>query len=166
MALLVEDGTGVAGANSFVSLAGADSFWADRGGTSWAAASAGARSAALIAATAWVDRRYLWIGRPYSTAADRLSWPRTDAWDADGRSFAGIVPAPLKDAVCLLAAEHLASSLYAPVEAAATKRIKVGPIEEEYAEGGPQGRRFDVAEQLLAPLHRGRAGSSSRMVRG
>lgn len=136
MALVHEDGSVVPGAESYVSLSDADAYHTARSRTDWAAASAAVREAALRKATDEVDARFAgrWLGR-IQTESQSLSWPRAEAFDAEGRKLSG-VPAPLKAAVCELAYASLSSggSDAAPV---IEKTEKVGPISTtvKYAEG-------------------------------
>ena len=49
MAIIVEDGTGLANANSFISVAGADAYWAEVTTPAlWNAANTAAKEAALV----------------------------------------------------------------------------------------------------------------------
>jgi hypothetical protein len=84
MAFTVEDGTVVAGANSYVSLAYANTHHTDRGNTAWTGADS-AKQACLIRATDYVDKRFglLFKGRRKSNDQS-LEWPRVEAWRADG----------------------------------------------------------------------------------
>ena len=83
MSFLVEDGSGLAAANSYLALAAADVYWADRDAVNWATASVMAKEAALIAATQLLDASYTWRGRKGS-AGQALDWPRTNVVDGEG----------------------------------------------------------------------------------
>lgn len=90
MALVHEDGSGVSGAESYVSLSDADAYHAARSRTDWTAADAAIREAALRKSTDDVDARFAgrWLGR-IQTASQTLAWPRAEAVDADGRKLSG-----------------------------------------------------------------------------
>lgn len=96
MPFTVEDGTGVAGANAYASVAFVDGFWADRGGnTAWDAADNDAKQVGIIRATDYAERRFgsVWRGRR-AAAGQSLGWPRTgaktndgDVWDDDAMPY-------------------------------------------------------------------------------
>ena len=60
--LVVEDGTGLADANSYIASADADTYWANRANAAWAALDDDAKAAALIQATQYLDARYSFKG--------------------------------------------------------------------------------------------------------
>lgn len=66
MALIVETGAGVQGAEAYASVAFVDAFWAARGGSvPWAGATEGEKEAALRLVTDWLDIHYLSGNEPY-----------------------------------------------------------------------------------------------------
>ena len=164
MALTVETGSGVNNANSFASLAEFSAFLVDQDRHSTATDEA--KTGALMRAFIYMEGRWapLWIGQRASTSALRASWPRVNAETEDGRLYTGI-PAEVKRAQMLLAAEDLDEALAAS-QSAAVSSVTVGPISETYADPGtlqPE-RRFPLIERSVAHLLR--AGSlTSKMVR-
>lgn len=153
MAFTVEDGTGVAGANSYVSEADATAFHTDRGNTVWTGLSSPDAQVALIKATDYVDKRF---GRRFrgfkQTKAQGLEWPRLSAFDNDDFLLNDMdaVPRQLVKAVCeyaLIAAQIILLPVparpYAVLDPATgtvtvtaqtnllRDRQKVGPIEED-----------------------------------
>lgn len=56
---IVEDGTGVAGANSYVPVAYADQYFLDRNNASWTGDSATVKQPALVQATDYLTTRFL-----------------------------------------------------------------------------------------------------------
>lgn len=134
MAFTPEDGTSVAGANSYLSLADADSYWADRGDTAWDDASDAEKQSALLKATSFIEGRYRgrWIGT-ISDTDQGLSWPRDDAYDPDGRLLSG-VPSQVESATALMAREALSAELDATINMDnRVKKRKLGPLETEFA---------------------------------
>src|ERR1700722_17527976 len=105
--LIPEDGTGITGANSYVSLADAITYstnWANTAFTG--AATDDIRTTALFTAAYALDRlygrRYISMQPPYSTQG--LLWPRYTAMGNDYRLIsANSIPQCLKDAQCELA---------------------------------------------------------------
>jgi len=99
MSLIVEDGTGLANAQSYASAADATTYHTAHGNAAWIGATADMESA-LVRATAWLDDAFYhrWpTCKMLSTQA--LEFPRLAAVDADGYALAP-VPAALKNALC------------------------------------------------------------------
>lgn len=144
MALVVEDGAGLADAESYVSVASADAYHVAHGNPAWAAADDSAKEIALRNATAYIDARYAFAGVQV-VAGQALEWPRTGfGW-------------PLKrvtDATCELALRALAGPLYTDV--AATGRIKsekIDVLETEYADPINGGQvQYAFVDNILGPL--------------
>lgn len=136
MALIVEDGTGLEDANTYIALTEADSYHGTRLNSAWAEASEDDRTKALIAATEYLDGKYRrrWRGLK-SSGVQALEWPRLQAYDDSGYRLEG-VPARLKNAVCEAALTALATELDPALErGGAVKRETVGPISTEYRDG-------------------------------
>lgn len=85
----VEDGTGLANANSYVSVAEADAFHVSNfhTATAWAALTADQKAAAVITATRILDQQWIWNGGKASTT-QALQWPRVLAPDPDFQTAA------------------------------------------------------------------------------
>lgn len=170
MAFLVEDGSGLAGATSYLAVAAADLYFADRGVAAWADAEVAARQAALIAASQYLDATFCWKG-VRRTQGQGLDWPRRGADDAEGLAISETaVPQSLRDAAAELAREALKGPL-APAAArggAVTRsRIRVDQLEEEthYAANAPAGRSFPLVARLVAGLVLPGSGTVSRSLR-
>ena len=97
MTIIVEDGTGIANANSYVAVADADAYFTDVRNSSWFSGPDGndiiapERAAALIRTTMWIDGRYRgrYPGYRVKGRAQGLEWPRVGAYTYDpdnGRS--------------------------------------------------------------------------------
>lgn len=96
--LMVEDGTGVSGANSVVTVAEADSYNFERGRQAWLAYDEFEKARRLVLATDFVMRSYRWKGRR-KFRTQPLAFPRIRLIDADGFPVDGI-PFAVKAAVC------------------------------------------------------------------
>lgn len=153
MAFTVEDGTGLAAANSYVSVADADTHHTDRGNTTWTAASNGDKEVALVKATDYVDKRFGRRFRGYRTSKDQgLEWPRISAFDNDDYLLADVddIPRQLVKAVseyALIALQIILLPIparpYAVLDPATgtvstaadtsllRNREKVGPVEQD-----------------------------------
>lgn len=146
MMLIVEDGTIVAGADSYVTTADALTYHANHANTSWAAATTAAQEAALRKATAYMDSRYRsrWHGNQVQPSRQALEWPRyLDLYSAaahinylslpKGQTWftASEIPPRLKDATCEAALRALAGPLLADVDLTVSRET-VGPIDTWY----------------------------------
>ena len=107
MTLILEDGTGVASANSYASATYAGGYHASRGNLDgWEEVlEAGAAEGMLIDATRVVEQTYGWLGY-IATSTQGLGLPREEIVLRDGRSLDGPAQVALAaDAVSLLALE-------------------------------------------------------------
>lgn len=103
IAIEVEDGTGKANANSFLSLADAEAFFeayafkADWTGTEET------KTAALVQATGILESQFDWKGRRSQPDNQALQWPRTNVWEGDRYVRFNEIPKAIKNATALLA---------------------------------------------------------------
>ena len=107
MSLIVEDGTIVDGAESYISVADADIEIDKRGGDDgWKNATVTQKEVQLRLATEYLDNEYCFIG--YTVSNDQeLSWPRGGTkYDSD------IIPDIVKRATAVLAVASLDLPLY------------------------------------------------------
>ena len=170
MAVIVEDGTGKADANSYASELEADTYITERGDPAWAAMQPSEKSAALIRATDYL-KAYAWKGvRAVSTQA--LDWPRRYVYDSEGVLVAStVLPAAIKKACIELAHRAAAGPLTVDPEYDASGRLptkiitKVGPIDKEltYPQRGPLSglvgrRKFPEVDVLVTEYLRTAAG--------
>lgn len=148
MPLTVEDGTGLATADSYASRADADTYHAERGNAAWAAASTDARDAALRKATQYLDTRYRWVGTRL-TLAQALEWPRYFVPRIGYPS--GWPQTPVVHACIELALRALDTDLLADDEGRDVLSESVGPISVTYAPKGG-GVRYPVVDRLVSRL--------------
>ena len=83
MTLVVEDGTGLANANAFISQAYMDDYATSRELNDWLNG-ANDPEAAIIRATDAFSNGYIWKGSRLRGRQQALAWPRTDVEDEDG----------------------------------------------------------------------------------
>lgn len=114
MAFVVEDGSGLATANSYIAVADADTYVTDyiRNASTWVALSTANKQSYLREATQTVD---LLFGRRWTgyrkDVSQGLDWPRSAGYDTDGYSIDGnIVPSTVEVATVELAWRHLNDS--------------------------------------------------------
>jgi len=160
MALIVEDGTGISGAESYASLADANTYWNGRQHsshyTSWNGASTAQKEGALREASAYLDAVY----GPYYRGNRRgyiqgLLWPRSDATDDRGYELPAL-PDCLVNACYELAARAIDGQLAEDLDrGGAVKREKVGPIEVEYADSAPVRKTYGAVNVALSPILNG-----------
>lgn len=142
IAVIVEDGSIVANANSYGSVADADAYHTDRGNADWAALSPDEKAIRMIRATDYIDQRFggRFIGLIINDE-QMLAWPRLDtgtaAFDYNFETELGVIPRKLKYACfeyALRAETALAPDPVVTDTGVTTVTIKdkVGPIETEY----------------------------------
>jgi hypothetical protein len=164
MTLIVENGTGLSNAESFVSVADADARRTAFGdGTAWSALTTEQKEQALRKATAFMEQRYRQRWRGTKLLRDQaLSWPRFGA-EVDGYVlYSDVVPSEVANVCADLALKSLSESLNADLTRGIV-REKVGPLETEYDAYSPQGPRYPAIEQALAPFLMG--GGMARVMR-
>ena len=144
---------GGASSNSYISNADVDAYWSARNNTTWSAATSAAQDAALIEATQYLDSKYQWIGYIASTTQS-LGWPRTEAYDREGRELSDMIPVAVSSAAAELALQALSGRLVAVGSATGkdTSKEKVGDIEVEYFEAKSASAEYNYVDQLLKSL--------------
>ena len=82
--LVVEDGTGLANANAYISRADATTFFGEHlYATDWTGATDANKDIALTMSTRLLDDSFRWKGKK-KTTTQALEWPRFDIHDRDG----------------------------------------------------------------------------------
>lgn len=120
--LIVEDGSCISGANSYITLEEADKYQFSRNHSEWMNLDEEQKKAALIRGTQYVDNLFTWKGRR-KYEAQELGFPRVKLLDLDGFEVRGI-PKKVKDAVCEAAFYGYQSELFSTYssEGGAVKR--------------------------------------------
>ena len=152
MALTIEDGSVVAGANSFANVAYADAYFLTTGMSSWAAATTEDKETALVRAMDYLESQD-WVGHIKETLQP-LCFPRV-IWGQD------LIPDKLKKAQCELALRELdvpRSTLPDITRDDFVKTKKVDIITTEYH--GNVKPRFQVIRSLLKGLLRRHSNSA------
>lgn len=163
--LIVEDGSIVADANSYVTYDYVLSYHALRGNSAWAAGSELNQQYAIIRATQAVDSIYKgkWKGAPTEYGTQELEWPRQNV-DVNGTELDDdLIPTALKKAVCEAALRELASanSMTPDLDRGGEiKRVKADTVEVEYMDGANSTTTFTAIDGLLADLVTGTSASS------
>jgi hypothetical protein len=164
LALITEDGTGLANAESYISVADADTRLGNMGMTTWATLVQAEKEQALRRATAYIEQalRERWTGyRLHKSQA--LSWPRwyvvVDGYPIDPN----VVPADVANATADLALKSAAGDLNEDLSPRVIRK-KVGLIETEYDRYSPQSKRYRALEMALSPYLKG-SSSNAMLVR-
>jgi hypothetical protein len=170
MSLIVEDGTGKANAESFISVADATAYHLARGNSAWAAlASDTVREQNLRKATDYMEQIYrsMWAGYKRTTS-QALCWPRYEVPIKDAVALAyyasDAVPVIVANACAELALRAIRGPL-APDLGQTVKRKKVGPIDIEYADYSTATKRYRAIDQMLLPFLSGTGGMNMKVVR-
>lgn len=173
MALVVEDGTGLANADAYASEAFVTAWHAGLGRTDWAAFTADQKDQSIRRATFYIDSRFGRVFRGHrSSSSQALEWPRFSAWDDEGMPL-DAVPVALQRAVAEYALQAARRGELAPlppsavpgqtaagVSSAATGEVAsetktVGPlsISKEYRAPSESSSRRDGVSQLVDAGH-------------
>lgn len=134
MALIVEDGTGLANANSYADVEFADLYFLGHLYYSelWDEYSNFQKERALQWASSFLDQVYDWNGEK-TVEASALRWPRCGVLTLDGTEIAdNSVPLALKKATCELAVEMLQGDKLAAADSSGIKELKVDVIELKF----------------------------------
>jgi hypothetical protein len=152
MALVVEDGTGLPNADSYISVAEYKAY-ADGRGYDYSALTDAQLEQKLREGTQFIDTIQRFKGiQLVSTQA--LEWPRSGAYDWSGREVSG-VPKRVKDAQAEATYKAQTESLYTDADRGGMiKSESVGPISVTYMDGAPATKLFTAVMNLLKPFFR------------
>jgi hypothetical protein len=186
MALVVEDGTGKADAESYVSVANAV-IYATKHGSVFPGTDVPGSEAALRNATAYIDNTYRTRFTGYRTHRrdQALEWPRVGAYVYTPNTSADVayaggydpaydyldqdeIPVEIINATCEAAIRELASpgSLAPDLDrGGAVKMLKAGSVEIEYGANASSVTTFQAVDLALSALLRTNA-MGVRAVRG
>lgn len=161
MTLTVENGSGLAGADSYVSQADATTYHDGRGNTAWTDLSSDEMDAALRRATDYLGETYRprWKGDRTSTT-QALDWPRYNVERADiacALYASNAVPAEVVRACCEMALRAAKGPL-TPDQGQAIKSVAAGSVNVTYADYSAATKSYPAIDGLLRPLLSGSAG--------
>lgn len=154
MSLVVEDGTGLSNAESYISVSDTTAYHAARGNTAWAAiATDTLREQYLRQATDYMVAKYTsrWQGYKVYPESQALDWPRYGLVVDYVEIAYNIVPYAVKKA-CAELALRAASSELAPDLSQAAVSEQVGSIAVTYNANSPQATRYQLVDMILAPF--------------
>tara|TARA_R110000744_G_scaffold378892_2_gene495779 strand:- start:8995 stop:9522 length:528 start_codon:yes stop_codon:yes gene_type:complete len=143
MALIVEDGTIVAGAESYISVTGADTYLAKYGKDSvWKTKTVAEKEILLRISRLYMDTKYYWKGKQ-ATAGHETNWPRSEVYVEGNLLNSDTVPADISNSNALLASESASGALYRNIDGGTTGQLVksledgIGPLKSktEYYDG-------------------------------
>lgn len=158
MALTLENGSVVSGANAYATEDMADDYFENRGNSDWTDGDSDDKEAALIRATAAIDARYRgrWPGFRAAFRAQSLEWPRQAAYDNEDNLISAVsIPPEVINATLEAAARELASpgSMIPDLErGGAVRMLKAGSVEIEYAANAEMTTTFQLIDGLLSGI--------------
>lgn len=171
MALVVEDGTGLSTANSYVTTAYLDAYAALVGKSSTLSGkTSDEKDEACIVASQYLEALYGHRVKGQRAVSDQaLLFPRLNLVTWDGEYLDGnVVPKKWKDATCEGALRHITETDGLMPDddqraSIAAESVKVGPITEsiKYVGGKTSLKKFHIIEGLVREYLRG----GSRIVR-
>ncbi len=152
MTLIVEDGSVVENANSYVTLEDCTAYHASLGNEGWVDVEG--QGEAILRAMAWLETQP-WRGRKF-TYAQPLSWPRVDV-ALDGHSVPDDeVPTAVIRALCeaALIEGETPGALRPALDRGGqvTSFTLVGVMSETYASGAPAGTTYPAITGMLRGL--------------
>jgi hypothetical protein len=160
--LIVEDGTIVANANSYVTMEEAVAYHSDMGNSAWTTASSSPdddRITALIRGARYIDMKYLWPGTKTGEREQSLMWPREDVYDREGWLIEdNEIPIEVKRAQMEAALREVLNPGSLAPDVTASERVlreKIGPMEVQYADSGDPNSvipSITAIDDILAPI--------------
>lgn len=154
MAFVLEDGSGVVGANAYIPEDFLDAYVEDRGYTQ----AAGDAEAAIVRASQSLDATYRdrFPGERAFGRDQGLEWPRVGATDRNGEAIEeNVVPYEVENATAELALKELASpgSTLPDLERGGDIRsLRAGSVQIQYGTGAPPGSTFQLVDGILSSL--------------
>ena len=170
MSLIVEDGSGLATAESYVSLAEADLYFSNIGNTAWALLTNSLKEQAIRRAMAYMTSTYRQRWQGYRRWPNQgQDWPRWNVFVHDLGYGAFVdpnsTPKLIKDATCDLAVYASVEDLQAPLTQGVLKET-VGPISVEYDPNSSRTKSYAAVDAKLAIYTAsGSGGSQRRLIR-
>lgn len=162
MSLIVEDGSIVTGAESYISVLDANTYHTNRNNGDWAEAETSEKEAALRKATDYMLQvcRTRWQGWKVSET-QALDWPRNSVYVDQTINYNNqitahlipnnVVPLEVKKACAEYALKALSGDLFADLTQSIT-REQVDKISVDYDKFSPQSVRYVAIEAMLAPF--------------
>jgi hypothetical protein len=151
VALIIETGAGVPGAESYISVEDADQYHSDFGNTEWAPKTLEEKEIALRKGTQYLDVNYSWYGDK-TNDNNALEWPRTGVSKPSGLLVAdNVIPEEIRLSCAEAGLKFFSFSLLADIlPDDDVKREKIAVIEVEYNDNRASAPSFTVIDKLVA----------------
>ena len=140
MALVLEDGTGLTNAESYVDESYVNAYFLKRGNTEWDSITN--KESRIVLAMDFIENNYTYIGTKL-VSTQSLSFPRL----INGET---VYPIAIKNALCELALKANSGDLLQDT-GKTTIREKVGTLEVEYDSNQDDLTSYNYVNKLLAP---------------
>jgi hypothetical protein len=161
VALITEDGTGKADAESYISVADAMTYHAARGNAAWAALSSDAvREQLLRKAAEYMQATYRtrWAGYR-KTVTQALDWPRYEVPVFDAPGGYGVLPAYVNSTIIPVEVQRACAELALKASSAdlladqsqGVKSKTVGSIAIVYDERSNRSKQYVAIDRMLRP---------------
>ncbi len=155
MSLTIEDGTIVAGADAYISVANAEQYYIDFGKdtTLWDALTTISKEAKIRQALQYMDNKYYWKGFQATQGHD-TQWPRSGVIIEESELLDTSIPKEITYANAILALEAVSGSLLTNVDNSSTggavksTGVELGPLGDriEYFSGGSKSQQIEYTE--------------------
>lgn len=153
MSLVVEDGTGIANANTYISLADVSSYCLDFDFEDFFSKLEAEQNALILKSMRFIES-FDFVGTKNQTE-NNLQWPRDDAYERNGLLIdSSTIPANIKNAVCEgVILEATSSGILQPsLSRQGLKSEKYGDVKFEYFSSGRVNPSFLTISGLLVGL--------------
>ena len=166
MAIVVEDGTGKATAESYISVTDADTYFLDRNVTAWDDLDYEEKEASLRRATEYMTGafRSRWRGSRVYATVQALDWPRSGVCVDDRFIETDEIPVEVKRSCAELALRASTADLMTDLSQGVVSE-SVGPISVTYDKNSSRMVRYASVDAALAPYLSGSGGVMVSMVR-
>lgn len=158
MTIVVEDGTGLDDAESYIAVIDADEYHLARGNDDWDEGDESEKEAVLRIATAYIDGYYRdkWPGLRTNGRSQALEWPRMNAYDTETNLISSDeIPIEVINATAEAALRELKSRGSLLPEGVPADRIiekTIGPLRFKYDDRGSSVPRFSTIDNILSSL--------------
>jgi hypothetical protein len=171
MTIIVEDGSGLANAETYCTVAEADAYHTLRGNATWADLDLDVKEALLRKAADYMLQAYRlrWQGYRVKTT-QALDWPRQGVSLPDNFAYgysylsSTVVPVEVKNACAVLAWKSNSLTLN-PDSDRVTSSESVGPVSVTYDLSSPSAPIFNEVDAILSIYIAGGGGMSMPLVR-
>jgi hypothetical protein len=170
--IVVEDGTGLPGANAYIDGTYVTGYFNEQRLTRWNNLTQPQQDTAIVGATQFIDLSYKWIGKK-KKVEQGLNWPRVEANYPGSDTPIDGVPEQVKkataEAVWLLMEQgDTSGSLFTMIEDAQVKSEAIGALKQEFYEkktsGSEESTRYDILNLLLAGLYGAKTSNGTGVV--